>query len=97
MAADKHVYMAWHYAPCIDIQPFLFLAVLPALYQFIFVFISCKYIYPVYGCKADEIHSLIVPEFILTAHERKVQFLWVLFLLAQASACALDSYYVMKW
>ena len=65
--------MTWHNAPGIYLKPFLLLAMLPAFYHFIFVFVSGKNIYPVYCGKTDEIHFVPVPKFIFTAHALKLQ------------------------
>jgi len=60
--------MAWHYAPCINLQAFICLAILPAFDQFVFVLIPGKYIYPIHCCKTDKIKPLAIPKFVFSAH-----------------------------
>jgi len=60
--------MAGHDTPGIYFKALLFLAMLPAFYQFLLILISCKYIYPKYRGKAYEIDATGIPKFVFAAH-----------------------------
>jgi hypothetical protein len=59
--------MAGHHAPGIYFKTLLFLAMLPAFYQFLLILISCKYIYPMYRGKAYKIDATGIPKFVFAA------------------------------
>lgn len=74
MTADDHVNEAWHDTSGIDVKPLLLLAMLPAFYQFILIFVTCKNVYPAYCCKGDEIRFIAIPKFIFSTHRLKLKY-----------------------
>jgi hypothetical protein len=60
--------MARHYAPAINFQSFVFLAVLPAFKHNVFIFVTDKQVYPANNGKAYKVKLLLVSEFIFSAH-----------------------------
>ncbi len=71
--SGNKMHMACHNAPCMKFHFFMFNAILQAFDKNFFILISYEKVNPVYHSKAYKIHLIIVIEFILPAHESKIQ------------------------
>jgi len=68
MRTNDHVDMAAHNAPAINFQSFMFLAIAPAIEDYIFILVSYKKVNPIYNSKRNKIKPVLTMEFVLAAH-----------------------------
>jgi len=62
--------MICHDTPCKNFHSFFFLAITQAIEDNIFIFISCKNIYPLYNSESDKICTFRVMKLVVPAHCR---------------------------
>ena len=65
---DDHMQMICHQAPSINYQSFVCLTVLDRFNNYILVNRSCKNIHPRLNCKAYEVLTILIADFVALAH-----------------------------
>ncbi len=60
--------MIGHNHIAIQRQPFVFPAIIETVYNDLFVFISCKNIYPLYNLKCKKVELILIVDLIALAH-----------------------------
>jgi hypothetical protein len=63
-----HMHVARHYSSPINLQTFIYPAILPAIQQYLPVFISYKQVYPAGYSKCYKIKFFLIMKLILSTH-----------------------------
>ena len=62
--------MVGHYHIGMNYKTIIFLTMLPAFYEYVFVLIFCKHVYPTYYSEGDKVAAIGIVELIFIAHSK---------------------------